>query len=114
LAFDDCNSHSDPETTSSKLAKRPKPIITSPIPRRRSSLSNSSISTKSTNGEEDEFGHDVRTTSRQPISSFSTSLTPRSTVRASTSNTPAENSNTLSRNRPRDEVGQDVRFNEKG
>lgn len=95
-----------------------KKIITSPIARRRSSSlnnSNSSVSTKSTNGEEDEFSHDVRTTSRQPISSFSTSLTPRSinTVRASTNNTPAENS-TLSRNCPRDEVGQDVRFTEKG
>ncbi|KYM95682.1 hypothetical protein ALC62_13670 [Cyphomyrmex costatus] len=119
LAFDGCSSNSDAEnTTSSKLVQRPKKIITPPIARRRSSLlskSNSSVSTKSTNGEEDEFSHDVRTTSRQPISNSSTSLTPRSinTVRASTNNTPAEKNSTLSKNHPRDEVGQDVRLNEK-
>jgi len=68
----------------------------------------------STNGEGDACSHDVRTTLRQSISCFPTSLPPRSTntVRASTNNTSAES--TLSRNRSKDDIGQDVKFNEKG
>lgn len=90
LAFDNSSSNSEAEKVSS--VKRPKTI-------KITHKSNSSISSN-------EEG-DMRTTPCQSISSFSTSLTPRST-----NNIPAKS--TLSRNRPRDEAGQDVRFNEKG
>lgn len=115
LAFEAYNSNSESEKTSLSKLTRPKTIkITPPIPRRRSSSlstrkSNSSVSTVSTSEDGDKLSHNVRTTPRQPISSFSKTLTPRSTVRTSTNNTES-----LSKNRPTDEAGQDVRFNEKG
>lgn len=121
FAFDGYNSNSGAEnTSSSKQIRRPKSIkIIPPIARRRSSSlsthkSNSSVSMVSTNGEGDELSHDVRMTIRQPISTFSTSLTPHSTntVQASTNNTPAQF--IQSRNRPNNEADQDVRFNKKG
>ncbi|XP_036141269.1 uncharacterized protein LOC105830832 [Monomorium pharaonis] len=90
LAFNNSSSNSEAEKVSS--VKQPKTI-------KISQKSNSSISSN-------EEG-DVRMTSPQSISSLSTSLTPRSI-----NNTPAEP--TPSRNRPRDEAGQDVRFNKKG